>query len=255
VVKTDSLGNQIWNRTYGGDTRDVAFDVQETDDGGYVIAGLTSSFGAGGNDFYVVKTNAQGDTIWTRTYGGVRDDEAHSIQQTADGGSIIAGYKTSSGGLQRSTCVMRIDALGDTLWTRTYGGYQAYSIRRTSDGGYVIAGSVVSGGSYFYVIKTGPDVLDANEPRSLHPSSFSLSAYPNPFNPSTQIAYALPQAGRVSLTVSNLLGQTVADLVNEMQTAGTHTIAFDGSVLPSGIYLYRLQAGEFVQTRKMVLLK
>jgi hypothetical protein len=79
--------------------------------------------------------------------------------------------------------------------------------------------------------------------------------YPNPFNPTTQIAYTLLRAGKVSLTVSNLLGQTVATLLNELQIAGSHTVSFDGSALPSGVYFYRLQTGEFTQTKKMILLK
>jgi endonuclease/exonuclease/phosphatase family metal-dependent hydrolase len=82
-----------------------------------------------------------------------------------------------------------------------------------------------------------------------------LQNYPNPFNPSTQIAYSLPRVGRVSLTVSNLLGQSVAVVVDEIQVAGSHTISFNGSALPSGIYLYHLQSGDFIQTKKMMLLK
>jgi len=88
------------------------------------------------------------------------------------------------------------------------------------------------------------------------PDHYDLSQnFPNPFNPTTEITYALPQAGRVTLTVFNLLGQKVATLVNGTEVAGIHAVSFDGRSLPSGIYFYHLQAGEFVQTRKMVLLK
>jgi hypothetical protein len=88
------------------------------------------------------------------------------------------------------------------------------------------------------------------------PREYSLEQnYPNPFNPATRITYALPKAGNVTLTVCEVLGRTVAVLVQETQAAGMHTISFDGEALPSGVYLYRLKAESFVQTRKMVLMK
>ena len=87
----------LWTRTYGGSGDEWAYSVQQTADGGYIVAGYTYSFGAGGGDFYLVKTNSQGDTLWTRTYGGSDDDGAYSVQQTADGGYIVAGYHPSFG--------------------------------------------------------------------------------------------------------------------------------------------------------------
>jgi hypothetical protein len=81
-----------WARTYGGTRNDEGLSVQQTYDGGYIIAGYTSSFGAGDDDVYLIKVNSAGDTLWTRTYGGPGRDEGNSVQQTADGGFIIAGY-------------------------------------------------------------------------------------------------------------------------------------------------------------------
>ena len=174
------------------------------------MAGCTESFGAGERDFYLVKTNSQGDTLWTRTYGGSNEDYAYSVQQTDDGGYILAGYTESFG----------------------------------------------AGGADFYLVKTGPDISEAEPVRISMPRQYALYPnFPNPFNPSTQIAFALPKNDRVSLKVFNLLGQDVATLVDEMQSAGTHAAFFDGSGLPSGIYLCRLRAGSFVETKKMVLLK
>jgi hypothetical protein len=99
-VKTNSQGDTLWTRTYGGSSTDWAYSVQQTADGGYILAGFTYSFGAGTSTYpnmYLVKTNNLGDTLWTRTYGGSNYDYATSVQQTADGGYIVAGYTESFG--------------------------------------------------------------------------------------------------------------------------------------------------------------
>ncbi|MCU0343316.1 MAG: T9SS type A sorting domain-containing protein, partial [Ignavibacterium sp.] len=88
------------------------------------------------------------------------------------------------------------------------------------------------------------------------PKKFELSQnYPNPFNPTTTISYNIPEATNVKLTIYNLLGQEIKTLVNEFKESGVHTINFDASELNSGLYIYKLQAGSFVQTRKMTLVK
>ncbi|MBU0509923.1 hypothetical protein KKH27_13960, partial [bacterium] len=87
----------LWTRTYGGNEDEVAYSVQQTTDGGYIVAGSTRSFGAGYVDSYLVKTNAQGDTLWTQCYGGSEGDEAKCVRQTSDGGYIVAGYTQHSG--------------------------------------------------------------------------------------------------------------------------------------------------------------
>ena len=107
----------------------------------------------------------------------------------------------------------------------------------------------------FYLVKTGPDPASVEENFILHPSSFSLSSYPNPFNASTTIAYDLPRAGHISLRVFDLLGREVSVLNDGFIEAGTHRVTFDGSSLVSGIYFARLDAGAFSQTKKLVLMK
>ena len=160
LVKTNSQGDTLWTRTYGGSDDDWAYSVQQTADGGYIVAGYTYSFGAGDDDFYLVKTNSQGDTLWTRTYGGSGDDEAYSVQQTADGGYIVAGYTSSFGAGSGDFYLVKTNSQGDTLWTRTYGGsgYDgAYSVQQTADGGYIVAGytgSFGAGSDDFYLVKT-----------------------------------------------------------------------------------------------------
>jgi len=268
LVKTNEQGDTLWTRTYGGTGDDRAYSVRQTADGGYVVAGWTRSFGAGPpiyGSMYLVKTNDQGDTLWTRTYGGSQEDIAHSVQLTADGGYVLAGTTYSFGAGWYDFYLVRTDSQGDTLWTRTYGGRdldEALCVQQSSDGGYVMAGITYSFGAgtpsfpNMYVVKTGPEQSGIELGAIGMPSEYVLyPAFPNPFNPMTQIAYAVPKPGEVSLKVFNLLGEEVITLVNEMQSAGTHTVLFNGSGFPSGIYLCRLQAGSFVETKKMVLLK
>jgi len=143
LVRTNAQGDTLWTRTYGGPSGDYGHSVQQTTDGGFIVAGLTWSFGSGSDDFYLVKTNAQGDTLWTRTYGGPIWDEGYSVRQTSDGGYIIVGYTHSYGAGGRDVYLIRTDAKGDTLWTRTYGGTlydQGYSVQETDDGGFIVAG-------------------------------------------------------------------------------------------------------------------
>jgi hypothetical protein len=156
VLAVANAPDTLWTRTYGGENRDIAYSLQQTADGGYIMAGETYSLGAGGADFYLVKTDSTGDTLWTRTYGGSGSDGAREVQQTTDGGYIVAGTTGSFGAGSTDFYLVRTNSSGDTLWTRTYGGTydeSAYSVQQTSDGGYIIAGSRW-GGTEFYVVKT-----------------------------------------------------------------------------------------------------
>ncbi|MBN2620965.1 T9SS type A sorting domain-containing protein [candidate division WOR-3 bacterium] len=159
LLKIDSLGDTLWTKTYGGSSDDCGNSIQQTCDGGYIIAGYTSSFGAGNYDVYLIKTDSLGDTLWTRTYGGLEGDYASSVQQTIDKGYIMAGITTSFGADGMDAYVIKTDSLGDTLWTRTYGGTGSdfcYAANLTSDKGYILAGRTNSfgAGSYdLYVVR------------------------------------------------------------------------------------------------------
>ncbi|MGB3944271.1 MAG: hypothetical protein WBK88_05735, partial [Methanothrix sp.] len=97
LIKTDSTGRELWNETYGGPGYDWAYSVQKTRDAGYIILGETESFGSGGMDLWLVKTDSRGALIWNRTFGGAEDDGGRSIQETDDGSYIIAGFTESFG--------------------------------------------------------------------------------------------------------------------------------------------------------------
>jgi hypothetical protein len=390
LVKTDANGDTLWTRTYGGSSNDMGCSLQQTTDGGYIIGGYTESFGAGRRDFYLVKTDASGDTLWTRTYGEAQTDWGMCVQQTTDGGYIVAGYTYSFGAGSYDFYLVKTDANGDTLWTCTYGGTdndQGYCVDQTTDGGYIITGftesfgagsydvylvrvageapqpdvtieilpddppvTVPQGGSFGYtgtitnntedpqstdiwVMAVGPlegvygpfkefhDLpLNPGQTRSAHfyqrvpnlaplgfynyiaycgdypstvidssffeleviagpstgageagwvltgsflegdltelPSEFALLGnYPNPFNASTVIEYQLPTSSSVKLEVYNLLGSKVATLVNGEQEAGYKSVTWDASEVSSGIYFYKLSAGDFTETRRIILVK
>jgi len=160
VIKMDSNGVNIWTKTYGKSGAESARSVQQTSDGGYIVAGMTTSFGAGAADVYLIKTDVQGDTVWTKTYGGTNNDEGYSVQQTMDGGYIITGMTRSFGSGNEDVYLIKTNENGDTLWTKTYGGmgYECgSSVQETSDGGYIVVGTSYSygvGWGDVYLIKT-----------------------------------------------------------------------------------------------------
>jgi hypothetical protein len=160
LIKTDANGNISWAKTYGGTNYDNAFSIQQTSDGGYIVAGFTGSFGAGAWDLFLIKTDANGNIQWAKTYGGTGDDKAYSVQQTSDGGYIVAGLTNSFGAGTEDILLIKTDASGNIIWAKTYGGTNydnAFSIQQTSDGGYIVAGwtnSFGAGNHDFFLIKT-----------------------------------------------------------------------------------------------------
>jgi hypothetical protein len=146
--------------TYGGLSYDQGRSVVQTSDGGFMLAGSTGSFGLGNSDIYVIKVDSFGSYLWSRSYGGPQTDVGMDIQQTPDKGYVILGYTNSYGSGEYDIYLVKIDSIGDTLWTKTYGGTNweiGYEIIQTYDGGYAIIGETFSygaGGSDVYLIKT-----------------------------------------------------------------------------------------------------
>lgn len=144
LIKLNSTGDTIWTRTYGGIGYEWGAYVQQTSDGGYIIAGQTPAFGAGGFDAYLVKLNSSGNISWTKTYGGSGLENGSAVQQTADGGYILTGEIDSYGAGGGDFYLVKTDSAGNVVWTKAFGGAGTESgvtVKQTSDGGYIIGGT------------------------------------------------------------------------------------------------------------------
>jgi hypothetical protein len=153
LLKTDQNGTLTWTKVYGSSTigsNSSASSLQQTDDGGFLLAGNTSNFGAGMDDFYLLKTDSNGNLLWTKTYGGLMNDDATFAAQTSDGGYIIAGTTSSFGNQMGNILLVKTDGNGGVLWAKVYDSdlndalEKGFSVKETTDYGYIIAGSLVS---------------------------------------------------------------------------------------------------------------
>ena len=149
LVKTDSILQTQWTKTYGGSDWDFGNCVEQTTDGGYIICGGTYSFGEGDEDYYLIKTNSIGDTLWTKTFGGIKEDIAKSVIQTTDGGYILTGTTKSLGDSLGDFFTIKTNSLGDTTWTNKYGGSlldYGNDVLESRYGGYIVGGETQSFG-------------------------------------------------------------------------------------------------------------
>jgi len=148
-----------WISTFRAGGCNSNYSVQQTSDDGYIIAGSTELFGTGCSDVYLIKADANGDTIWTKTFGGTGYDYGHSVQQISDDGYIIVGY-TYLSGIGYDVYLIKTDTSGNHVWTKTFSeansNDEGNSVQQTSDGGYIIAGGTRTYGigTDVYLIKT-----------------------------------------------------------------------------------------------------
>jgi hypothetical protein len=185
LMKLDGSGSKLWEKLFGGTQKDEMHSLQQTADGGFILGGHSASpadgnktspfFGGSFNgDFWIVRLDAEGTKLWDKSFGGRNDETVASLQQTADGGFILAGDSTPEfDPLVSDIWVVRLDAEGNKVWEQTFGGSasdRARSVRQTSDGGFIIGGYSRSpadgnktttplGAGDFWVIKLAPDSL------------------------------------------------------------------------------------------------
>ncbi len=162
LIKTDSEGNELWNKTFGGSANDFGISILEIEDNGYIVAGHTESYGAGDGDIWLIKTDSQGEKEWDKTFGGVGNDFGGSVMATKDGGYVVGGVTQSYGNGSNDLWLIKTDSEGNKEWDRTFGGSgddYGGSVLQTEDGGYVLMGQTRVdfpgiGGGVVWLIKT-----------------------------------------------------------------------------------------------------
>jgi hypothetical protein len=258
LARTDIYGDTVWTQEYQDTTTSLSgVCLEQVGDEGFIILANDDN-----QNVRLLRTNEWGELIWEKTYGQSGIYSSKFLKNTPDGGHIIVGSTESVGAGGSDVWVLKTDSLGNIKWTKTIGGtgddYGKY-IQTTSDGGYIIAADTWSygkGEQDIWIIKLEPDpTVDVDNEIDII-KNYKLSYnYPNPFNPSTNIIYSIPQLFNVIIKVFDILGNEIETLVNEEKPAGSYEITWYAEGFPNGIYFYQLKVGSFVETKKMILLK
>ncbi len=261
VFRTDKDGITQWDSTYAitSSTEELRHACRVDD--GIVLTGRSYAMG------YVHKIDFDGNTLWSKSISQIQANEYdNSICPTSDGGFMVGGW-VGVVGHYRDYCFIKVDSVGDTVWTFSTGGNDndhGRYIVPTYDDGYVLVGTSFSfvNGISIYMVKIGNTALDVEDDiLTLIPTNFCLeNNSPNPFNPATTISYYVPYRSDISLTVYNILGEKVKIIDQGLKTRGFHTTEWDskdaaGNQVAGGIYLYCLRAGNYSESKKMLLLK
>src|SRR5436190_1462650 len=268
VVKLDDMGNITWQKALGGTSYDVARGIEQTAEGGYIVAGETLSNNGdmtgnhGGYDAWVVKLDGMGNITWQKALGGSASDHAQAIQQTTDGGYVVAGSALTNNGDVTGNhggsdvWVVKLDDMGNITWQKAMGGTsdeEANAVRRTADGGYVVAGRTNSGDGEVtgyhdnmdaWVVKLA---THAGKNGVEEPVMGSFHVGPNPSPGLIRIRSALPLQN-AQLTLTDALGREV--LRENMR--GTST-TLDLTSWPRGLYLLAIRSEEGTSSQRLVL--
>ncbi len=234
VIRTNSNGDTLWMKIYGGLSYDIFSSVCEDNNGNFLLCGTTYNLTSGSYDAYILKINSSGQEVWNKIYGGVSVDNASSIKYTNDHAFIIAGSTESYGVGGKDVLLLKIDQNGDTLWSKTFGGISddvAGCVQQTNDNGFIMAGYTKSFGnnSDVYIIKTDANGHVAGIDDYSSSMNNIINAYPNPTN------------GQVNIKIPQQFGQTktleVFDCVGQKQFEKTNNFTdIDISSLTSGLY-------------------
>lgn len=263
IVKLNMTGDLIWEKSLGGSGDDRAYSIKQTSNNNYIIGGFSSSHDGdvtannGDGDCWIVNLNPEGNILWQKALGGSSTDTAHNIQETIDGGFIIAGYSASNdgdvtenkGGLDCWT--VKLSPIGDIQWQKAVGGSGDElfsSIHQTADGGYIAGGRSNStdgdvtenkGEQDYWIVKFESDPLSISQFKD------QINIYPNPASSLLNISAKEPI---MTISVYNLLGQKLmASSHNEVK------VQLDISGLSPNVYMVVTESEEGTQAHKIIV--
>jgi len=225
IIKTDSVGDTIWTKTYGTINHEYCRSLSMTSDGGYLVTGSTHSSGKGSDHIYLLKLNSSGDSLWKKTYNG---EDSFCIIATSDGGYAITGWNGD-------VYLLKLDSVGDSLWAKSFGGISfldvGSSLAQTNDGGYIIVGytkSFGAGDADVYLIKTDESgIVGIDNGEQIQPQKFTI--YPNPTTGKSTI-WTPQQFGQIkSFRIYDCIGQKQIEKTDKFSD-------IDIGSLTSGLY-------------------
>jgi hypothetical protein len=269
TIKYNSSGVEQWLMRYSGagNSSDSATALAVDRSGNVYVTGQGMGSGIK-TDYVTIKYNSAGMEQWIARYNGPANGIDKAITLAVDNleNVYVTGWSSPTAAYPYlyyyDYATVKYNSSGVQEWVARYNGPEnshdeAKALAVDGSGNVYVTG--YNGGpdqSIYTTIKYVQTPVSVEEKKPNRPSAFWLTQnYPNPFNPSTKIRYAIAKPGHVTLKVFNLTGQEVATLVNETKPAGEYQIEWNANSMPSGVYLYRLEAGEFVNTKKLLLLK
>jgi len=238
LIKTNSIGDTIWTKTYGTPSDEIGRSLYITSDGGFILLGFQDS--AGGN-VYLIKTDLSGNEQWSKYYGGSGWDIGHSVQQTTDDGYILAGRKENTTSGTNDMYCIKTNNSGTIQWENTYPKgimSDANSVQQTSDGGYILLGTTTdtTGGinADMYLVKINSlglvSVFDNNY------KTINITTYPNPFNEYTTINFENLKNKEFTLKIINIQGL----LIRTIDNITTGQVKIERNNLVNGLYFFQL---------------
>ncbi len=254
VIKSDSNGDTIWTKNYDYSQVDAAFSIVQTNDSAFVASGMYYNNAA--YNMFIMKIDSSGDSVWTKLYYNSLSESIRSIQQTKDDGFILCGSKQDNINFDYDIYLVKTNAFGDTLWTRTFGSNASdngYFARQTKDGGYLICGDGVVNGSFgSYIIKTdslGNVSTSTGIPEVNNP--FEFFVYPNPTSGIISIKPKGISSTNSIIEIYNVNGQCIYHCKIKNNTIEQ----IDLSNHPNGIYMITLRSDKLYSSRKILLQK
>jgi hypothetical protein len=264
TIKYSPSGVQLWLRVLryaqGTNANDIITDIN----GNIYVTGAYT-LGGGNFNYFTIKYNTIGDSNWVRTYNGSANDndEAYSVALDDLNDIYVTGRSINSSSSWDYTTI-KYDSNGIQKWIQIYNNQTvnaedvANKIILDKNKNIYVSGlsKGVVGGPLDYVTIKYSQTVGIWPVSNIIPDEYTLEQnYPNPFNPKTKIIYQMPKSGNVKLIVYNLLGSQLTVLENGYKQAGIYTLDFDASNQSSGIYFYKLITENYIETRKMILVK